>query len=37
EDDGVVILLDAEPPAGEAGNVREAAALCPAAVIAIQD
>jgi hypothetical protein len=29
--------LHAEPPASEADNVREAAALCPAAVIAIQD
>nr|AHE14909.1 ferredoxin-2 [uncultured bacterium] len=37
DDDGVVILLDAEPPAAEHGNVREAAALCPAAAITVQD
>ncbi|MET8757748.1 ferredoxin [Lentzea sp. NPDC004782] len=37
EDDGVVILLDAEPPAAEHGNVREAATVCPAAVISIQE
>jgi ferredoxin len=37
DDDGVVILLDAEPPAIEHDNVREAAALCPAAVICLED
>jgi len=37
EDDGVVILLDAEPPAIELDNVRNAAGLCPAAVIAVQE
>ena len=37
EDDGVVILLDAAPPAAEHDNVREAAAVCPAAAIAIKE
>jgi ferredoxin len=37
EDDGVVILLDATPPAAEHAGVREAAAICPAAVIAVED
>ncbi|MFI7102908.1 ferredoxin [Streptomyces sp. NPDC050161] len=33
EEDGIVVLLDSEPPAGEHDTVREAAAVCPAAVI----
>ncbi|AZS75321.1 ferredoxin [Streptomyces lydicus] len=33
--DGVVVLLDAEPPAGQHDTVREAAAICPAAVIEV--
>ncbi|MGW0704431.1 ferredoxin [Streptomyces sp. NPDC002643] len=37
DDDGVVILLDAAPPTVEHDNVREAAAVCPAAVIAVQE
>ncbi|MFJ8019462.1 ferredoxin [Streptomyces sp. NPDC096311] len=35
DEDGVVILLDAEPPAEEHGNAREAATVCPAAAIEI--
>ncbi|WP_156758562.1 ferredoxin [Actinokineospora pegani] len=33
DDDGVVILLDADPPEHEHENTREAAQLCPAAAI----
>jgi ferredoxin len=36
EDDGVVILLNADPPDSESADVRDAAALCPAAVIEVQ-
>jgi ferredoxin len=36
EDDGVVILLNADPPDSESAGVRDAAALCPAAVIEVQ-
>ncbi|MFG2224782.1 ferredoxin [Streptomyces sp. NPDC048644] len=35
EEDGIVVLLDSEPPAGEHDAVREAAAVCPAAVIRV--
>ncbi|MEU7181999.1 ferredoxin [Streptomyces celluloflavus] len=35
DEDGVVVLLDAEPPAERHDAVREAAAICPAAVIGI--
>jgi ferredoxin len=37
EDDGVVILLDADPPEREHENVREAALLCPAAAIIVRE
>jgi ferredoxin len=33
EDDGIVILLDAEPPAQHHGAVRECADVCPAGAI----
>jgi ferredoxin len=33
DEDGVVVLLDARPPADQHDNVREAAAVCPAAAI----
>ncbi|UZJ33260.1 ferredoxin [Streptomyces endophytica] len=36
DEDGVVVLLDAEPPADRYDAVREAAAVCPAAVIEVQ-
>ncbi|MER6345936.1 ferredoxin [Streptomyces sp. NPDC001532] len=36
EDDGVVVLLDARPPAVAHETVREAALLCPAAVIRLR-
>jgi ferredoxin len=37
DDDGVVILLDANPPAAHHESVHEAANRCPAAVIAVHD
>ncbi|MGG7572408.1 ferredoxin [Streptomyces sirii] len=33
DEDGIVVLVDAEPPAELHDAVREAAALCPAAAI----
>jgi ferredoxin len=36
DDDGVVILLNADPADSEGAEVRDAAALCPAAVIEVQ-
>ncbi|MFC5833474.1 ferredoxin [Nonomuraea insulae] len=33
DEDGVVVLLDARPPAGQHDKVRDAAAVCPAAAI----
>jgi ferredoxin len=35
DDDGIVILLDAEPPAEQHKSVDEAANVCPAAAIAL--
>ncbi|MFJ4367792.1 ferredoxin [Streptomyces chartreusis] len=35
EEDGVVVLLDPRPPAVTHDTVREAALLCPAAVIRV--
>ena len=37
DDDGVVVLLDPVPPAELHQRVREAATLCPAAAIDIED
>lgn len=37
DDDGIVILLDAQPDAGHAVAARRAAALCPARAISIVD
>lgn len=37
EDDGKVIVLRPEPPAGTRDSVREAADLCPAAAIVLSD
>ncbi|CAJ62651.1 putatite ferredoxin (partial) [Frankia alni ACN14a] len=37
DDDGIVILLDANPPADQHDNVRRAAAVCPAAAIEVLD
>ena len=35
DEDGIVVLLDAEPPAELHSLVREAASVCPAAAIAL--
>ncbi|MGV9914691.1 ferredoxin [Streptomyces tendae] len=37
EEDGLVVLLDADPPAARAAGVREAAALCPALAIEVSE
>ncbi|WP_030915560.1 ferredoxin [Streptosporangium amethystogenes] len=37
EDDGIVLLLDAEPAEGLHAAVREAAAVCPAAAIELSE
>lgn len=37
EDDGIVLLLDAEPPEGLHAAVREAAAVCPAGAIDVSE
>ena len=37
DEDGVVVLLNENPPADQAENVRRAAADCPAHVIDIED
>ncbi|MGW7634135.1 ferredoxin [Streptomyces decoyicus] len=36
EEDGIVVLLDAEPPADLHEAVHEAVAICPAAAISVQ-
>ena len=37
DEDGVVVLLNPEPPAREADDVRHAAAVCPALAITIEE
>ncbi|MEU6573448.1 ferredoxin [Streptomyces sp. NPDC046805] len=37
DEDGIVVLLDAEPPAEQHAAAREAAQLCPAAAILVQE
>jgi ferredoxin len=37
DEDGVVVLLDPEPPAALAADVRQAEAVCPALAIAVTD
>jgi ferredoxin len=37
EDDGLVVVLDQAPPEQENEGVREAARLCPAMAIAVQE
>ncbi|MDJ1134494.1 ferredoxin [Streptomyces iconiensis] len=37
DEDGIVMLLDAEPPAEQHGPVREAAEMCPAAAIRLSE
>jgi ferredoxin len=36
-DNGVVVLLDAEPPPSLAGRLREAEDMCPTHAISIED
>jgi ferredoxin len=37
DDDGVVVLLDDSPPPARVGDVRKAAAACPALAIHIEE
>ncbi|MER6424726.1 ferredoxin [Streptomyces sp. NPDC001137] len=37
DEDGIVILLDAEPTAEQHSTVREAASVCPAAAIHLSE
>jgi ferredoxin len=37
DEDGIVVLLDPEPSPDLAGDVRQAAAVCPALAITIED
>ena len=37
EEDGIVVLLNPSPPAGLAEDVKQAAALCPALAITVED
>jgi ferredoxin len=37
DEDGIVILLDATPPPEQHGAVREAASVCPAVAIDVQE
>lgn len=37
DEDGIVVLLDENPPADLADDVREAAVLCPALAIKIEE
>lgn len=37
DEDGVVVLLNADPPADQAEAARKAAALCPALAIHIEE
>ena len=37
DEDGLVVLLTPSPPAELADDVRQAAALCPALAIAVED
>ena len=37
DEDGVVVLVKAVPDAAEEGDVRQAAAVCPALAIQVQD
>jgi ferredoxin len=37
EDDGIVVLLNPDPPADLAEDVRQAGAVCPALAITVED
>jgi ferredoxin len=37
DEDGIVVLLDAEPPNERLADVKEAAAICPALAITVEE
>jgi ferredoxin len=37
DEDGIVVLVDDSPPAGELDDVREAVVVCPAAAIRLSE
>ncbi|MFD6277127.1 ferredoxin [Streptomyces sp. NPDC060209] len=37
DDDGIAVLLDPAPPSARAEDVQQAAAVCPALAIRVQD
>jgi ferredoxin len=37
DEDGIVVLLNPDPPDGLAQDVKQAAAVCPALAIAVED
>ena len=37
DEDGIVVLLNADPPADRAADVKQAAAVCPALAITVED
>jgi ferredoxin len=37
DEDGVVVLLDPAPPTEQDGDVRQAAAVCPALAITVEE
>jgi ferredoxin len=37
EEDGIVVLLNPSPPGGLAGDAKQAATLCPALAITVED
>jgi len=37
DEDGIVVLLHPSPPTGQAEGIKQAAALCPALAITVQD
>jgi ferredoxin len=37
DEDGIVVLLNPEPPADQADEVRHAAAVCPALAITVEE
>ncbi|GAB3568792.1 ferredoxin [Amycolatopsis endophytica] len=37
DEDGIVVLLEENPPSGQADDVRQAAAVCPALAIRVEE
>lgn len=37
DEDGIAVLLDDSPPVDQAGDVRHAAAVCPALAITVEE